>query len=324
MEMASFDVVYKQMKKTIILTFMFLIVLSITVSAGIVHNTNFAVYNTNAPGNNVAAGWIIKMGTSDRDLRHVIEDVNSDALYIGIYSFPENVSLGNASLVSHNASFTGITFEANEEYIVVCGDGFPSGGSYNKRYKTNDNNFPYANTDFTGTYDIYYDIGGSKWLLRANPGYPSCVFAITMGDVAPPVISNINCTSNPDGDTTEPYNSSGDLTPTWAVDTDLNADGGISNINGSFTACTTTGATSHICTLPFDKAISCGDNQKVYVNFTSEAGLSTYDEWDVWACDAAPAGGDTQELIQYIQVDSYTDTNITYNRTFVAINFYTE
>ncbi|MBI2136574.1 hypothetical protein HYU06_05890 [Candidatus Woesearchaeota archaeon] len=95
----------------------------------------------------------------------------------------------------------------------------------------------------------------------------SCISSIN--DTTAPVISNINFTSC-GGDTTEPYNDNcGDTTPTYTFDTDEAATCKISitNHSNSFQSfnlsCTTTGGTSHICTINDTYALAEG-NSSVY------------------------------------------------------------
>jgi len=141
--------------------------------------------------------------------------------------------------------------------------------------------------------------------------------------IPPPVsITQTNCTSNPDGDITEPFNSTGDLTPTFALDLSASGTCGISNINGSFTDGTT--GTQSIVTLPFERAISCGSGQYVYFNCTNGDQTSAYQKSEVWACDAEAAGGNTVDVWQDVEIVSYTNLLLRWNRSVCAANYYTE
>ena len=137
-----------------------------------------------------------------------------------------------------------------------------------------------------------------------------------------PILSNINCTSFVNGslfgDVNEPYNTTGDLTPSFKFITDVNANCIISDVNTSYDDCQTTGNKNHECTLQWNRSLVVG-NDKVYINCTGQAGLVGYDDWDVWTGD--PTVVSDPQLVQYIEVDNYTDTNITFNRTIFAIAY---
>ena len=96
----------------------------------------------------------------------------------------------------------------------------------------------------------------------------------------PPVISDICCTS-PDPDScTEPYDTGGDLTPTFNFTTDLTATCYIGDDNATWTVCsTTTVAGEHICTEPATHPLVFGAD-KVYLNCSGSGG-DTYDELNV-------------------------------------------
>ena len=133
-----------------------------------------------------------------------------------------------------------------------------------------------------GRVDRIVLINGSE-AERATMYYPQST--ITLGaeqqiggaDTTPPVISDIWCTSCVPPDNTEPYGPTTDTTPTVNATTDENADCGISDTNSSFTACSTTGTTAHICTLPDGDALNTGTDY-VYVNCTDATGNSAYEE----------------------------------------------
>ncbi len=166
------------------------------------------------------------------------------------------------------------------------------------------------------------DICGGDITILFNDGSPdvNSIYPF-VADTTPPELSNINLTSNPNGSLTEPYNSTGDLTPTFTFDTNEGATATISNANNTFESCSTTGGTSHICTLPFNNTLVCGTDY-VYVNVTDTSDNSRYDEWQVWACNAVGASGDSFEVKQYIAVDWFNNTHIRYNKTILAINYY--
>ena len=98
--------------------------------------------------------------------------------------------------------------------------------------------------------------------------------------IPPPVISDTCCLS-PDPDScSEPYDTSGDLTPTFNFTTDLEATCYIGDDNATWTVCsTTTVAGEHICTEPATHPLVFGAD-KVYLNCSSEGG-DTYDELNV-------------------------------------------
>jgi len=97
---------------------------------------------------------------------------------------------------------------------------------------------------------------------------------------APPVISDV-CSTSPDpDDCTEPYNTGGDLTPTFNFTTDVDATCYIGDDNATWTVCsTTTVAGEHICTEPATHPLVFGAD-KVYLNCSGTDG-DTYDELNV-------------------------------------------
>lgn len=110
-------------------------------------------------------------------------------------------------------------------------------------------------------------------------------FGVTPPDTTPPVLSNIDCTSNPDGDTTEPYNCTGDMTPTFEFNTDENANCDISDSNtANWIDCDTTGATSHSCTISYKNMLKI-QTDFVYLNCTDSSGNSAYDELETFIGD---------------------------------------
>lgn len=128
--------------------------------------------------------------------------------------------------------------------------------------------------------------------------------------LVPPLITSINATSNPNGDTTDPFNVTGDLTPTFQLSTSGSPTTcGISNINGSYTAGTNIGANLWSVTLPFNSSLSCGSGQVVYFNCSNSAG-EIINKSNVWACDAgAPSVGTVNGYcFQSLNVSSYNGT----------------
>lgn len=111
-----------------------------------------------------------------------------------------------------------------------------------------------------------------------NSGSPGVEQQYPFASTTPPNITEINCTS-PDPDDTEPPFWTNDNTTTFSLTTDKNADCSISKTNGSYWNCTTTGATSHICTLNSTQELaetSPGTNGTVYFNCTDGTNAQTY------------------------------------------------
>ncbi len=139
-----------------------------------------------------------------------------------------------------------------------------------------------------------------------------------------PIISNINLTSSEDGDTTETYNATGDLTPTFAFTTSEHTNASISDSNSSFLACETTGQFNHVCTLPYSRVWACAATNVFYVNVTDNMDTSVYDDWDVFSCNPVSAAGDSFEFQQCIAIDWFNNTHIRYNKTITGINYYAD
>jgi len=102
-----------------------------------------------------------------------------------------------------------------------------------------------------------------------------CVFTDGVGDVTPPSITDINCTSPEPHDTAATFWTS-DPTPTFSLKTDENANCYISNINSSYWNCTTTGSTTaHICTINATQTLN-ESYVNVYFNCTDGSNSQTY------------------------------------------------
>ncbi len=123
--------------------------------------------------------------------------------------------------------------------------------------------------------------GTNPWIMGLTSNGVIDNFRVYNGTVCPSVSPNItieSCMSS--GDTTEPYTTS-DTTPTFNVTTDINSYCRIGDTNTSYSSmgisrnCTTTGTTSHICTLTVqDELMSSTDY--VYISCDSSYDGSAY------------------------------------------------
>ena len=154
----------------------------------------------------------------------------------------------------------------------------------------------------------------------------------TPPEIIPPNITNITCTSPEPDDTTEPYTTI-DTTPTFVLDTDENSDCSISDSNSSYTACTTTGATTHTCTLPNEHELHPGDDT-IWFSCVDGSGNNNTAEYEMFIgqfnCQCPGDGNDWNILLSdacYINDDCDLGTgkmnffgNFTINATINVSN----
>jgi len=130
-------------------------------------------------------------------------------------------------------------------------------------------------------------------------------FNPTNTDVTAPGILSVCCTSPDPDDCTETYTTY-DRTPTFSFTTNESATCKISSNNMTFSICSTTGATSQICTQP--NKINWG-GVSVYVNCTDVALNSVYDEFGMSI---------TQNTMSVQIINPYNNMNSADNYTVIV------